>query len=407
MTHPGRAFRRTELLESVWGWTFGDHSTVTVHVRRLREKIEPDPANPQRIVTVWGVGYRFEPAPPMHDVVTTLRAALIGAAVVAIPGAIAHRLLRGRSITAHICLLLVGHGADGATPASSRSPKACSSRATTSRCLASCSPSPASSASPSASGWAVGSPTTRCGPTRPGLGSATIEASRRELVAWVSHDLRTPLAGMRAMAEALEDGVVTDPATVADYHRRIRVETDRMAQLVDDLFELSRINAGALAAVAGQRLPRRRRLRRGRVRGAAGHRQAHSRCRRTRRIGRRSGAANRNSPGWWPTCCATPSATRRRTGRSPSPAGATTRAAGCRSPTRAAASRTTICRGSSTWRFGARPRVPLRPTMTTTDPAADWGWRSSAAWWRRTTARWRCATSVADASSWCGLPAAV
>jgi DNA-binding response OmpR family regulator len=62
MMHPGRAFRRTELLESVWGWTFGDHSTVTVHVRRLREKIEPDPANPQRIVTVWGVGYRFEPA---------------------------------------------------------------------------------------------------------------------------------------------------------------------------------------------------------------------------------------------------------------------------------------------------------------------------------------------------------
>lgn len=73
-----------------------------------------------------------------------------------------------------------------------------------------------------------------------------MEASRRELVAWVSHDLRTPLAGLRAMAEALEDGVVSDPSTVADYHRRIRLETDRMASLVDDLFELSRINAGAL-----------------------------------------------------------------------------------------------------------------------------------------------------------------
>jgi signal transduction histidine kinase len=72
------------------------------------------------------------------------------------------------------------------------------------------------------------------------------EASRRELVAWVSHDLRTPLAGLRAMAEALEDGVVTDADTVADYHRRIRVETDRMAGLVDDLFELSRISAGGL-----------------------------------------------------------------------------------------------------------------------------------------------------------------
>ncbi len=58
--HPGRAFTRGELLERVWGWTFGDQSTVTVHIRRLREKIEADPARPARIVTVWGVGYRYE-----------------------------------------------------------------------------------------------------------------------------------------------------------------------------------------------------------------------------------------------------------------------------------------------------------------------------------------------------------
>jgi DNA-binding response OmpR family regulator len=62
MRHPGRAFRRSELLEAVWGWTFGDQSTVTVHMRRLREKIEDDPAMPSRIVTVWGVGYRYESA---------------------------------------------------------------------------------------------------------------------------------------------------------------------------------------------------------------------------------------------------------------------------------------------------------------------------------------------------------
>jgi len=73
-----------------------------------------------------------------------------------------------------------------------------------------------------------------------------LEASRRDVVAWVSHDLRTPLAGLRAMVEALEDGVVSDPATVREYHRRVRVEADRMAGLVDDLFELSRIHAGAL-----------------------------------------------------------------------------------------------------------------------------------------------------------------
>ena len=59
MSHPGVALKRADLLNEVWGWTFGDQSTVTVHVRRLREKIEPDPANPQRIQTVWGVGYRY------------------------------------------------------------------------------------------------------------------------------------------------------------------------------------------------------------------------------------------------------------------------------------------------------------------------------------------------------------
>jgi len=62
MRHPARVFRRDELLAEVWGWDFGDQSTVTVHVRRLREKIEVDPGRPRRIVTVWGVGYRYEPA---------------------------------------------------------------------------------------------------------------------------------------------------------------------------------------------------------------------------------------------------------------------------------------------------------------------------------------------------------
>jgi DNA-binding response OmpR family regulator len=61
MRHPHRVFRREELLEHVWGYTFGDTSTVTVHVRRLREKVERDPAAPKHIQTVWGVGYRFEP----------------------------------------------------------------------------------------------------------------------------------------------------------------------------------------------------------------------------------------------------------------------------------------------------------------------------------------------------------
>jgi DNA-binding response OmpR family regulator len=59
VSHPDVVFTRVELLERVWGWSFGDQSTVTVHVRRLREKIEDDPTSPVRLVTVWGVGYRW------------------------------------------------------------------------------------------------------------------------------------------------------------------------------------------------------------------------------------------------------------------------------------------------------------------------------------------------------------
>jgi signal transduction histidine kinase len=69
-----------------------------------------------------------------------------------------------------------------------------------------------------------------------------LESSRRELVAWVSHDLRTPLAGLRAMAEALEDGVAASPER---YYKQIRIEVDRLAGMVDDLFEISRLQAGA------------------------------------------------------------------------------------------------------------------------------------------------------------------
>jgi DNA-binding response OmpR family regulator len=60
--HPRQVFNRDQLLDLVWGLTeYIDPSTVTVHMRRLREKIEPDPSNPRHIQTVWGVGYKFEP----------------------------------------------------------------------------------------------------------------------------------------------------------------------------------------------------------------------------------------------------------------------------------------------------------------------------------------------------------
>ena len=73
-----------------------------------------------------------------------------------------------------------------------------------------------------------------------------LETSRRELIAWVSHDLRTPLAGIRAIAEALEDGIADDPETFARYLTTLRTEADQLAMLVEDLFELSRAQSGQL-----------------------------------------------------------------------------------------------------------------------------------------------------------------
>ncbi|MDQ2724756.1 MAG: hypothetical protein M3Y36_04595, partial [Actinomycetota bacterium] len=72
-----------------------------------------------------------------------------------------------------------------------------------------------------------------------------LERGRRELVAWVSHDLRTPLSGMRAMVEAIMDEVVSDEVTVARYHRTLLAEIERLSGLVDDLFVLATIEAGA------------------------------------------------------------------------------------------------------------------------------------------------------------------
>ena len=64
LSHPGVVQRRDELMRAVWGWEFGDESTVTVHVRRLREKVEAEPSAPRRLVTVFGVGYRWDTYPP-------------------------------------------------------------------------------------------------------------------------------------------------------------------------------------------------------------------------------------------------------------------------------------------------------------------------------------------------------
>lgn len=62
ITHPGVVVSRERLMREVWGWDFGDDSTVTVHIRRLHNKVEDDPTSPRQIVTVWGSGYRWDPS---------------------------------------------------------------------------------------------------------------------------------------------------------------------------------------------------------------------------------------------------------------------------------------------------------------------------------------------------------
>jgi signal transduction histidine kinase len=73
-----------------------------------------------------------------------------------------------------------------------------------------------------------------------------MEQSRRDMVAAISHDLRTPLSSIRAMLEAIDDGVVTDTATIGQYHHAMHDQVARLSRLIDDLFELSRLDSGAL-----------------------------------------------------------------------------------------------------------------------------------------------------------------
>ncbi|MGV9213772.1 sensor histidine kinase [Micromonospora sp. RB23] len=181
----------------------------------------------------------------MRDLALIFGAALTAALGVGLLGALALRLLRHRSITVHVCVLLtitvvaVVAGVVVVAQAMFLSPHDLQVVLLTVAAAAVVS---------LGVGWYFGRRLARAAvwAAQARERERRVEKGRRDLVAWVSHDLRTPLAGLRAMAEALEDRVVDDPATVDEYHRRIRVQTDRMTRLVDDLFELSRINAGAL-----------------------------------------------------------------------------------------------------------------------------------------------------------------
>jgi len=169
--------------------------------------------------------------------------ALLAGGAAALAGALLMRLVRGRSITVHVCALLaiavaaVVAGVVAVARAMFLSAHDLQVVLVTVSAAATVS-------------LVVGAIFGRR-LARAATWAAQAEAGRRELVAWVSHDLRTPLAGIRAMAEALDEDVVTDRAAVVEYHRRIRAETARMSVLVDDLFELSRITSGTLTLTPG------------------------------------------------------------------------------------------------------------------------------------------------------------
>ena len=286
VAHPGTAFSREDLLQQVWGWSFGDQSTVTVHVRRLREKVERDSTVPERLVTVWGVGYRWEAdrASDADDrgarscAITAARCrsagvGLLGLAVAWLSGSRSFRWQVGRSSPDR----RAGRG----RPASSAPPGRCSSPTTTSRWCSGSSSWPASSrwrsrrrrrrarragrgrCARTPGGSATGA--YDAGSTRTprscrticdelaltaqrlaGVAGARGSGSRSRAASW-SRGCPTTCArrspALRAMTEALEDGLADDPAR---YHRQIRAEVDRMVRMVDDLFELSRIHAGVL-----------------------------------------------------------------------------------------------------------------------------------------------------------------
>jgi signal transduction histidine kinase len=182
---------------------------------------------------------------PWRDTGLILATALAGALLVGGPGVIVLRRLRGRSITVHVCVLLtvtVAAALAGVFGVAQAMFISIHDRDVLFVVLA------GSGAVSLVIGWSLGRRLAADAVWAEQMREheRRSEARRRELVAWVSHDLRTPLAGMRAMAEALEDGVVADRDTMREYFGRIRSESDRMAELVDDLFEMSRINAGAL-----------------------------------------------------------------------------------------------------------------------------------------------------------------
>ena len=247
LRHPGEVHRRDDLMRAVWGWEFGDESTVTVHVRRLREKVEADPSAPSRLVTVFGVGYRWDARPPDTSLMippscprwawppaVTLVVGLLGVLLVV---ALTRRSVGRAAVAAPVVVVLaVAAGVYASARAMFLQPE----DSTTVLLVLLAAVPVAAVLGGLVARRVIESDRAATAQRMASELQTRAEADRRELVAWVSHDLRTPLAGIWAISEAVEDGVATDvPAAM----RQVRDSVRQMGDLVDTLLALSRLQA--------------------------------------------------------------------------------------------------------------------------------------------------------------------
>ena len=233
-------FTREELLKLVWQWDFGDLSTVTVHVKRLRSKLGDE----HRVQTVWGRGYMWSEDIGCRRLTSGRSSASRWRARCRWwwQAPILIRLARSWSLTVSMVVLVLIP-----TVATFTGVLGASGFMVTERfesivvvlVIVSVVTIPAAIMlaryQARRTVWEQRDPRVR----------EVAEQSRRQLVAFVSHDLRTPLAGIRAVAEAIADGVVADDE-VRSHAKHIEHETIRLSEMVDDLFEMSKINAGAV-----------------------------------------------------------------------------------------------------------------------------------------------------------------
>ena len=241
LTHTDTVFSREELLKQVWRWDFGDLSTVTVHVKRLRSKL----GDHHRVQTVWGRGYLWsgdERGQCRHDFWEIVGWALACSVPVVLAGAIIIRLARSWSLAVSmVALVLIPTLATftGVLGASGFMITETFERTAVVLVIVSVVTIPA------AVMLARYQARRTVWEQEIRDSERAAEQSRRRLVAFVSHDLRTPLAGIRAVSEAIADGVVPD-SEVRVHAKTIEQESIRLSEMVDDLFEMSKINAGAV-----------------------------------------------------------------------------------------------------------------------------------------------------------------